>query len=199
MRSLISFTIFTTFLFSVFFMNMQSLYAGPDVTYKEARPRMGMEEVQKQSEYFYNPKDKPDPFAPFVINQEVALQQLQQGATVSDQLMQMLSQLEDLKKPRTELQRIDLADLILTSIVSGNGKATAMVQGPNGMGYILKKGTLIGKNGGKVDQIVSEETKTDLGNQFIRKVVIKEPYPDIKEGQIKYKEIEMSMSASAFN
>ena len=45
---------------------------------------------------------------------------------------------------------------------------------------------------------MTEEKKTDLGKQFIRMVVIKEPYLD-HLGHLKYKEIEMKMSGSSFD
>jgi hypothetical protein len=83
----------------------------------------------------------------------------------------------------------------LTAIIRADEKSMAMVRGPSGVGYMLKKGTAIGKNGGVVENIVSEETDTALGKQMIRKVVIKEPYLD-QDGKLKYKDIEMRMSGS---
>jgi hypothetical protein len=50
------------------------------------------------------------------------------------------------------------------------------------MGYILRKGTRIGTNGGTVSLISINE----------KKVVIKEPYID-KEIYIKYKPVEMKL------
>jgi type IV pilus assembly protein PilP len=172
-------------------------YASQDVVYKEARPRKDLIEVQKQSEYFYDPTDKPDPFSAFIVKREASLSQLDQTTAGSDQLMKMLSLLADLKKPKTELQRISLSDLVLTSIIKTGNRTMAMVRGPNGMGYIVKQGTYMGKNGGRVEQIQSEEKTTDLGKQVIRRVVIKEPYLD-RKGNLQHKEIEMKMSGSSF-
>lgn len=182
---------------TIFSGDLRTSYGSTEVVYKEARPRKDLQEVQKQAEYFYDPKNKPDPFAPFIVQKEVSLTQLEQ-TNVSEQLMKMLSLLADLKKPRTDLQRIDLSELVLTSIIKYGDQTFAMVQGPKGIGYSLKKGTFVGKNGGVVDQIISEEGKGDLGKQSIRKVIIKEPYLD-QEGTLKYKETEMKMSGSIFD
>ena len=106
--------------------------------------------------------------------------------------------LKDLKKPRTELQRIEISDLVLTAIIKTHGKVVAMVKGPEkSRGYMIKKGTFIGTNGGVVEEIISEERKTVLGKQLIRKVIIKEPYLD-NDGKLRYRRIEMKMPGSYF-
>jgi type IV pilus assembly protein PilP len=164
------------------------------VVYKGVRPRTDLEKTDKKDVYTYNPEGKTDPFAPFIVEQERSLTQLE-SAPVSDQLMKMLSLLADLKEPKTELQRIGINELVLTSIVKTDEETVAMVRGPSGVGYMLRKGTAIGKNGGVVEEIVSEETETPLGKQMIRKVVIKEPYLD-REGKLQYKDREMRMAGS---
>ena len=62
---------------------------------------------------------------------------------------------------------------------------------------MIKKGTFIGTNGGVVEKIVSEVKQTDLGEQIVRKVVIKEPYLD-ERGHLKYRLLEMNMPGAAF-
>ena len=188
----------------MFFLGTGSAFATPEVevVYKEARNKKDLQKGKKDkdlfsTDYFYDPVDKTDPFAPFIIKRRMDLSQIEKQ-TVSDQLLKMLALLEDLKKPRTELQKIGLSELVLTSIIKIEDNIMAMVRGPKGIGYILKKGTYIGKNGGVVDRIESEEKKTDLGKQFIRTVVIKEPYLDNK-GNLKYKSIEMKMPSSSFD
>ena len=181
-------------LLASFFAGVPASIAETDVVYKEVRPRTDLDKAGKKETYTYNPEGKTDPFAPFIVEQERSLSQLE-SAPVSEQLMKMLSLLADLKEPKTELQRIGINELVLTSIIRTEEKTMAMVRGPSGVGYMLQKGTAVGKNGGVVEDIVSEEAETALGKQMIRKVVIKEPYLD-QDGNLKYKNLEMRMSGS---
>jgi len=187
---------------SLFFMETRMACAIPNVVYKEARPskvgkrpekKQKKSKAPKESEYFYNAKNKTDPFAPFIVRREKTLSQLKRD-TKSEQYQKMLALLKDLKIPKTELQRIHLSSLALTAIIKGPGKVMAMVKGPKeGKGFLLEKGTFIGTNGGVVEEIVSEEKETDLGKQLTRKIIIKEPYLDV-EGNLKYKMVEMGMA-----
>ncbi len=87
-----------------------------------------------------------------------------------------------MKLPQTELQRLTLSQLTLTAIVQAEATEWAMVRDPKGRGFVLKKGTRIGTNGGVVFKIASQE----------KKVIIKEPY--LEDGlHIKYKPVEMKM------
>ncbi|MFH1481566.1 MAG: pilus assembly protein PilP [Pseudomonadota bacterium] len=172
-------------------------YEAPEVVYKDARAKKDLQETPKGTDYFYDPKDKTDPFAPFIVKMEKTLSQLEKEAT-SDQLLKVLAMLRELKTPKTELQRIEISALILTAIVRAEGKVMAMVRGPDkSRGYVIEKGTYVGTNGGVVEEIVSEEKQTALGKQLIRRVVVKEPYLDEK-GTLKYKMIEMKMPGSSF-
>lgn len=67
---------------------------------------------------------------------------------------------------RTELQRFDIDQLNLVAIISRIATPYAMVEDPNGKGHTLTRGTLIGKNWGRVSEITPEC------------VVIKEEYRD---------------------
>ncbi len=84
--------------------------------------------------------------------------------------------------PRTPLQEYDLSQLKLTAIVWMSGDDSfAMVEDSAGKGFTLKKGTFIGKRGGKVkavhlDRVVIEEPLTLYGTQSkMREVVIELP------------------------
>ena len=55
--------------------------------------------------------------------------------------------LRRMREPRTELQKLELAQLTLTAIIRDGNKSWAMVRDESGMGYILKKGTAIGTMG----------------------------------------------------
>ncbi len=150
---------------------------------------------EEEVEYHYDPEGKTDPFEPFVVQKEASLSQLAKKDT-SGELQKMLALLEDLKRPKTELQTIPLSGMTLTSIVKSGDSTLAMVKGPQGgKGYLLEKGTYIGTNGGVVEEIISEERMTDLGKQLIRKVVIKEPYLDA-DRRISYRRVELKMPGS---
>ena len=169
------------------------LIAGPEVVYKEARPK---QDLTKEEPYFYKPVGKVDPFAPFIIKEEegglgeFGSDDLTRRKTKRLAAMERL--LAKLKEPKTELQRIDLSKLTLTAIVKGKSKTWAMVSDENGRGYRLEKGTYIGKNGGVVEKIISEEQNTAFGKQSVRKITIKEPYIN-RDQNLDYKFIEMEM------
>jgi Tfp pilus assembly protein PilP len=150
---------------------------------------------EQEEEYTYDPQGKTDPFAAFVVRQEKSLSQIKES-DVSEDLQKVLAILQDLKRPKTELQTIPLPAIQLTAIVKAEDQSVAMVRGPNGgKGFLIKKGTYIGKNGGVVEEIVNEERATDLGTQLVRKVVIKEPYLDTNR-KISYRHVELKMPGS---
>ena len=71
----------------------------------------------------------------------------------------------------TELQRFEIDQLKLVAIVSRVATPYAMVEDPNAKGHTLTRGTLIGKNWGKVSQITGEcvEIKEDYRDYTGRK------------------------------
>jgi type IV pilus assembly protein PilP len=98
----------------------------------------------------YDPTGLRDPFEPFIKIEE--------------------------KKPRapkafvakTPLQRYAMEELKLVAIIWGEGlHARALVEDPQGKGYVVTTGTHVGDRGGKVvriqpDRVVVEERFTDL-------------------------------------
>jgi type IV pilus assembly protein PilP len=54
------------------------------------------------------------------------------------------------------LCKFDLDQLTLVAVVSGDSNPVAMVQDPQGRGYILHRNTRIGRQGGKVSQILRD-------------------------------------------
>lgn len=82
-------------------------------------------------------------------------------------------------KPGDELpplQRIDSADLKLTAIIWGQEGYFAMVETPDGKGFVIREGSIVGLNRGVVKKITSrnltieEKIKTYLGDARIREV-----------------------------
>jgi type IV pilus assembly protein PilP len=115
---------------------------------------------KEEAVYSYNPTGKPDPFKPFI-------------------------QLTPVKKgsgsfPLTPLQKFDISQLKLVAIISTPEGNIALVEDATGKGYFLKKGTLVGKNDGKVTKI------------FKDRVIIEEVYQDVL-GQTKTIEISLSL------
>jgi type IV pilus assembly protein PilP len=100
---------------------------------------------KEEPEFSYNPVGKPDPFSPFI-------------------------QLTPEKIPKTAfltpLQKYDISQLRLVAIITLPEGSVALVEDQQGKGYMLKKGTLIGRHDGKVkaihkDRVVIEEAYSD--------------------------------------
>src|SRR6185295_12013708 len=89
-------------------------------------------------QYAYNPLGKRDPF-------RSPLEDLRNQAQGS--------QVETCSEP---LCQWDLDQLILVAVVTGDANPIAMVEDPQGRGYIIKRNTKIGKQGGKVTQILRD-------------------------------------------
>jgi type IV pilus assembly protein PilP len=113
-------------------------------------------EKKEEVEYTYNPVGKADPFKPFI----------------------QITPIRDLSRsvPLTPLQKYEISQLKLVAIISTPEGNIALVEDSAGKGYILKKGTGIGKNDGKVTKILKD------------KVIVEEIYQDIF-GQTKTNEI----------
>jgi len=170
----------------------------PGPVYKEMRPERTVGKKDKVPEEVFDAEKIPDPFLSYLVGRgkKLAAQtaeelskrmaaELKRAAAESALMKRRLAaknKLMELKMPRTELQQMHIGQLILTAIVQGKDKAWAMARDERGRGFVLKKGTLIGKNGGKVFNISRND----------RKVIIEEPY--IEKGlYIKYKRVEMKL------
>jgi Tfp pilus assembly protein PilP len=166
--------------------------AASDVVYKPPRP---MKDLNAGKETLPPPVDLksiPDPFLSYLVSQgihEAALREQQKQKLLDAEKKRKLAEqqmakmkaaaaerLRQMREPKTELQKLNLAQLTLTAIIVDGGKRWAMVRDEKGMGYILKKGTAIGTMGGRVAKISGVQ----------KKVVINEPYLE-KELHIKYK------------
>jgi len=100
---------------------------------------------KKGGKYSYNSMGKRDPFKPFISKATVG-----KGKTRGERLV--------------PLQRYNFNQLKLIGIIWRDDKniAAAMVEDPEGRGYVLKKGTLLGENNGRVinilkDRVIIEE------------------------------------------
>ena len=100
----------------------------------------------------YNPKGKVDPFEP-LFREETA---------VKSALLKPKKRASE-----TPLENIDIGQLKLVAIINARGGNYAMVEESSGKGYVIKPGTYIGRNSGKVLSVESD------------KVLIEEEYEDI--------------------
>ncbi|MCP4366738.1 MAG: pilus assembly protein PilP [Deltaproteobacteria bacterium] len=81
--------------------------------------------------------------------------------------------------PRTPLEKISLGQLKLVAIIRASGGNKALVEESSGKGYVIKKGTYIGLNAGKIikiekDNIIIEEEIEDIqGNIKVRQRELK--------------------------
>lgn len=117
---------------------------------------------------FYNPEGKIDPFAP------VFQQSSEKVTTTTD-----TKKKREKRVPQTPLERISLDQLTLVGVIRMPGGNRAIVQEASGRGYVVKKGTYIGTNAGRVidikkDRIViDEEVENLLGDVVTRKQELK--------------------------
>ena len=91
----------------------------------------------KPTGYIYDPTGKPDPFRPFIL--------------------EMKRNKEESEKALQPLQRYDLSQLKLVGIIWDLHNPRALVEDSAGKGYIITKGSYIGKNEGKVIDILEKE------------------------------------------
>lgn len=101
----------------------------------------------------YDPTGKIDPFEPLFQDKPV------------------LAKKEQRKKrmPQTPLERIDISQLRLVGIILASSGNRALVEESSGKGYVIKKGTYIGTNSGKVVKIKKET------------VIVEEEFEDLSE------------------
>lgn len=87
--------------------------------------------------FVYNPVGKRDPFRS--PDAEPATQAALASASCNEPLC-----------------RFDVNQLTLVAVVSGDANPLAMVQDPAGRGYFVRRNTRVGRQGGKVTQIMSD-------------------------------------------
>ena len=115
----------------------------------------------------YDPKGKIDPFEPLFKKPTIAAKKTKRKK----------------RTPRTPLERIDISALKLVAIVMASSGNRALVEESSGKGYVIKKGTYIGTNAGKVAKIekdkviVAEEYEDYRGKIVVRNKEIKLPKP----------------------
>ena len=115
----------------------------------------------------YNPIGKVDPFAP--LYKEEAKKKPED----------MVVKAKEPERPRTPLEKLDLAQLKLTAIVTARNQKRALVEEASGKGYVVEIGTKIGLERGTVvaidpDRIIIEnKAENDFGKMTISKRELK--------------------------
>lgn len=115
----------------------------------------------------YNGEGKIDPFAPLYKDKPVSVKKSKRKK----------------RMPQTPLERIDISQLKLVGIIVASSGNRALVEESTGKGYVIKQGTYIGVNSGKVvnirkEKVVVEEEVEDLfGKLKLRQREIKLPKP----------------------
>ena len=95
-----------------------------------------------ESTPLYNPEGQLDPFEPLFKKENVSL-------NASNRKIKR-------RKPLTPLEKLNLSQLTLVGIIRAPSGNRALVQEASGKGYIIKKGTYIGTQSGKVERILDD-------------------------------------------
>lgn len=138
------------------------------ITVTEDRPPSIVARTKDGDPLPYDPLGKIDPFEPlFKDEPEVAPAESKREKRI----------------PRTPLENIDLGQLKLVGVILASSGNRALVQEASGKGYIIKEGTYIGVNSGKVTEIqndrviVEEEIEDVVGKPTIRNKELVLPKP----------------------
>ncbi len=137
--------------------------AGPEGENAGAEKKEAEEAEGERLTYSYNPIGKRDPFRSFITKDSVAIE----------------------NRPETPLQKYEIDQFRLVAVIWGIDDPVAMVEDPEGMGHFLRKGTLIGKNWGKVVRISPTE------------VIVAEEYRDF-EGKLIVNEIPLKLASEGY-
>jgi type IV pilus assembly protein PilP len=135
----------------------------------KALPKVARKAAPEQAapvpEYHYDPTDKVDPFRSY------ARRQVNFGTEGN----------------ASPLERFDLTQLAVMGIVWGLNEPRALVRDPTGKGYIVRAGTPIGKNKGRIlriedNKVVVKETYLDHLDRATTKEVDLELYVNGRKG-----------------
>ena len=106
--------------------------------------------------YVYNPAGRRDPFMPLIVRDE-------KKAKAAD---------------RPPLERYTITEFKLTGIVWGGFGYNAMLEGPDGKGYFVRVGTVIGQNRGvirkitKSNMVIEEKFKDAAGDMQRNEIIV---------------------------
>jgi len=150
--------------------NAQVTGSAQDQNSTEAAPKTTetMPDWIKPPAFQYSSRGKPDPFRSFVQPETPQQEEEQKDSKP--------------QRPLTPLERIQPTQLNLVGILTNGeqqAQAMALVELPDGKGYVLRPGTRIGRNDGKVVSIepgrvtIQERVTNIFGEKKTNKVVLK--------------------------
>lgn len=93
-----------------------------------------------QVDYVYSPINKRDPFRPLILENKPGPSDTTGGITSCTE----------------PLCLVDIDDLNVVAVVSGDANPLAMVEDRAGVGHVVRRNTRVGKQGGKVTQILRD-------------------------------------------
>lgn len=120
--------------------------------------------AQRKSNYRYSAVGKKDPFRSYFGD---------------------VASLTKQKQIVSELQNFDITDLRLTAIIWGVTEPRVVIVAPDGKSHIVKTGSFIGKNWGKISRIlpdkieIVETYKDPLGRKILNKLYLELPIKTI--------------------
>ena len=128
------------------------LQKGADLSKQAAKASVSVNAQPFETIPLYNPEGKLDPFEPLFKKENVSV-------TSKTKIKR--------RKPLTPLEKLNLSQLTLVGIIRAPSGNRALVQEASGKGYIVKKGTYIGTQSGKVegildDRIIIEEKSENI-------------------------------------
>lgn len=150
-----------------FFLYIPGSVFGQEENATEIEKMAEIPEWIKRAPFLYSAEGKPDPFKSFMDAKLAKAAQKGEGKT---------------NKPASPLERFEVSQLKLVGIIWNEErpeKSIAMVELPDGKGFVMKKGARVGLNGGKVitvnkDQVqILEEAEDVLGDVVTRAIVLK--------------------------
>jgi type IV pilus assembly protein PilP len=130
-----------------------------------AAPKPADKSEPAAHEWSYTSVGKRDPFHSYLADAEAATTQVSTRCP-------------------TPLGRFEVDQLKLVAVVTGLDDPVAMVEGPNGVGYALRRGACIGRNGGVIstvrsgEVVISEWTIRADGSRDKTQTVLRLPVPE---------------------
>jgi len=126
----------------------------------------------------YDPIGRIDPFVPLVRDEPIKVEK--------QEVVQASAEVKPVRQ-KTPLEKIEISQLRLRAIIIAASGNRALVEETTGKGYIITKGTYIGRNDGKItkilkDRVIIEEMVEDIeGKMVIQEKEIKLPKPPGEE------------------
>ncbi len=103
-------------------------------------------------------------------------------------ITKVIVDVEEKSRPKSPLEKYNINELKLIAVIWGIKRSTAMIEDPDGTGYVVKKGTLVGDKKGKIvkilkDRVIVKEKYRDLlGNSQVEEVAL-ELHNRLEEGR----------------